>query len=62
MRDPKRIDEFLNTFKVLWKTYPNLRFGQLVEKIKFEIMGSEDIFYLEEDELEAIMKDILNGF
>lgn len=44
MRDPKRIDEVLNTVKTVWEQYPDMRFGQLV----VNILGI-DPFYIEDD-------------
>ena len=45
MRDPKRIDYLLLKLKLLWLTYPDLRFGQLVENA----MGDLDQFQVEDD-------------
>ena len=44
MRDPKRIDELLNTVKTVWEQYPDMRFGQLV----VNVLGV-DPFYIEDD-------------
>lgn len=44
MRDPKRIDELLNTVKTVWEQYPDWRFGQLV----VNVLGV-DPFYIEDD-------------
>lgn len=44
MRDPKRIDEVLNTVKTVWEQYPDMRFGQLV----VNVLGI-DPFYIEDD-------------
>lgn len=44
MRDPKRIDEVLNTVKTVWEQYPDMRFGQLV----VNVLGV-DPFYIEDD-------------
>lgn len=43
MRDPKRIDEILNTIKIVWEQYPDMRFGQLI----VNVLGI-DPFYLED--------------
>lgn len=45
MRDPNRIDNFLETFKKIWKSNPDLRFNQLVLNAI-----DEDDYYLEDDE------------
>ena len=44
MRDPNRIDEILNTVKIVWNQYPDMRFGQLV----VNVLGI-DPFYIEDD-------------
>jgi hypothetical protein len=64
MRDVERIDKFLRKLSELWKIIPDLRFPQLYTVIaiqakdKFKI---EDIYYLEEDQLEKIIKDIIEN-
>lgn len=50
MRDPKRIDRILDKLKVLWKTYPDFRFGQML--INY-IFGDERLhWHLEDDDFE----------
>jgi hypothetical protein len=49
MRNPDRIDIILNLIEKIWKHYPDLRFGQLIENILY----ADNIFYTEDDELEA---------
>ncbi len=44
MRDPNRIDEFMDELKKLWKKCPDWRFGQLV----VNALGV-DPFYIEDD-------------
>ena len=46
MRDPNRMDGFLEKVKALWSMAPDLRFGQLM----FNLISEEgDPFYWEED-------------
>lgn len=33
MRDPKRIDEFCDLLKEIWKRVPDWRFGQLISNL-----------------------------
>lgn len=48
MRNPNRLYAFYDELRRMHMTYaPDLRFGQLM----FVIFGTEDIFYLEEDEV-----------
>lgn len=59
MRDPDRIPDFMETFQELWLRHPKLRFGQLVEIIKYK-NDHTDIFYMKDNEILKIVKDILN--
>ena len=52
MRDPNRIDPFLEELGKLWKEYPDFRFGQLLKNV----FGDRDPFYLEEYEFLARVK------
>lgn len=48
MRNPDRLDNFYDELCKIHKKYvPDWRFGQMM----INIFGSEDIFYLEEDEV-----------
>lgn len=65
MRDPARIDRILNQFKVLWLSYPDLRFTQLIANM-FEL-GDPDydniFFYVEDEKFEQmIQKKLKEGF
>lgn len=55
MRDPARIEPFLNTLKEAWMTVPDWRFGQLM----MNFLGSldRDPFFPEEDEMEQKIID-----
>lgn len=53
MRDYSRIDIICDNFATLWRHYPDMRFGQLIENF---IITDEDIFFQEDDiTLEKIM-------
>lgn len=56
MRDPKRIPEFLAVVQECWEQVPDWRFGQLIENIK-RFSGKSDLFYLEDDDFEKILKE-----
>lgn len=45
MRDPKRIEAYLEKVKKVWMEYPDWRFGQLV----VNILGA-DPFYIEDED------------
>lgn len=48
MRDPNRINNFLNVISIIWKTNPDLRFSQLI----LNAIDNDD-YYREDDEILA---------
>lgn len=54
MRDPNRIDDILERLKDIWKTYPDLRLGQLI----LNVANDPLLYYLEDDELLNKMEEI----
>ena len=60
MRDPKRIDKFMNILTGLWKTFPDWRFGQMIENffrfVRSET-GIEDMYYVEDDKMLELLND-----
>ena len=48
-RDPKRIKRIVKLLEKRWKAVPDWRLGQLLVNCTF---AEEDLFYLEDDELE----------
>ena len=59
MRDYSRIDVICDNFATLWKHYPDMRFGQLIENF-IHIDGRMDFFYQEDDDTIARIYDILD--
>ena len=60
MRDPKRIKPFIESLQLLWGTYPDWRFGQLVENIEGHLKSfRDDSFYAEEEEWADAMNALL---
>lgn len=57
MRDPKRITPFLQEFAMLWRQFPDLRFGQFLHNLLNE-MG--DPFYFEEEKFLKEAKEIVS--
>lgn len=55
MRDPKRMRKILGEIYRIWKKYPDMRFGQLVDNLfVYYIMSigesiPKDYFYIEDD-------------
>ena len=52
MRDPNRIDGICDLLKEVWKQYPDWRLGQLL----FNITGQYDMFYVEDDTIENMLR------
>lgn len=57
MRDPKRIDKFLEEFGKYWKEVPDWRFMQLICNLPFK----RDPFFIEEEELLDILEDFFHS-
>ncbi len=53
MRDPKRIDDFCDRLKEVWKQVPDWRFGQLMLNALGDIQAqtSRDVFFIEDPEM-----------
>lgn len=57
MRDPERIDRICGLLSEVWKKSPDLRLGQLIYNIvRAHKGGITPLFYIEDDELESIMR------
>ena len=56
MRDPNRIPKVMALLEEGWKKVPDWRFGQLIENLK-RYIGVQDLFYMEDDQLEKVIKD-----
>ncbi len=67
MRDPERIDRILSLIKAHWMCQPDTRLGQLVSNLNVKVRLSkslpltDDVFDLEDDDLEAKLREILGG-
>lgn len=51
MRDLSRIDKILSSLKEYWNKNPDLRLGQILCNCSFIINGTDDPFYLEDEDL-----------
>lgn len=60
MRDPKRIDDFCDRLKEIWKQVPDWRFGQFIVNTIGEVSNrtKQDIFFLEEDEMIQTLEEM----
>lgn len=57
MRDISRIPRITDVLEDIWRRVPQWRLGQLIENIKV-FSGKDDLFYVEDDEMENILKEI----
>lgn len=62
MRDPKRIDDFCDRLKVIWKQVPDWRFGQFIANTMGEVSQrtNKDIFFIEEPEMIQTLEEMFN--
>lgn len=58
MRDPKRIDGYLNVIEQIWKTNPDLRFGQLV----LNVLRDPSSYYAEDADTLAAFKEVYKPY
>lgn len=49
MRNPERIQPFLEKIAEIWSFQPDMRFAQIIELVKSYGGLPENIFYLEDD-------------
>ena len=62
MRDPKRIDAYIEQLRAAWKTFPDWRFGQLLSNVVGAIMTrlrSGDVFYIEDEEFFKAFDEVI---
>ena len=55
MRNPERIDRYMNLLTQVWKEFPDLRFGQLLANMLGFVQqeAQKDIFFIEDEEFFA---------
>ena len=56
MRNPERIPEIVKELEEFWKQNPDWRLGQVIANLNYEIMGNNDPFYVEDDDLLELLK------
>lgn len=57
MRNPDRIDKFLEKFGKYWKEVPDWRFMQLIVNLPFK----KDPFFMEEEETLALLEEFFHS-
>ena len=62
MRDAKRIDDFCNRLKAVWKQVPDWRFGQLITNALSAMQArGRDPFFPEEDEMIKFLENYVSS-
>ena len=63
MRDPNRIEPFLNELGSGWRCLPDWRFGQLMVNLAAAYAGKygTDLFYVEDDDLMEFFIQYINS-
>jgi uncharacterized protein YihD (DUF1040 family) len=56
MRDANRIGPILEKLKKVWEKQPDTRLGQLIYNLPKD---ERDIFFIEDDELEEMLDEVL---
>jgi len=66
MRDPARIDAILSKLKTIWVQDPDMRFGQLVYNLFWQMQDARkegitgiDMFYVEDDSFERRLDEVI---
>ena len=59
MRNPNRIPIIIKKLEEAWKRVPDWRLGQLISNLRGP--GVQDVFYLEDDELEKRLDEFLDN-
>lgn len=56
MRNSDRIPEMIKELEEFWKQVPNWRLGQVISNLSYELSGSNDPFFIEDDWLLNILR------
>lgn len=66
MRDPARIDALLSKIREIWMRDPDMRFGQLVYNLFWQMQDARkegitglDMFYVEDDSFERRLDEVI---
>ena len=64
MRDPARIDKYIEKLRKIWSAYPDLRFSQLMINVLVDIQNrlNKDIFYIEDEQLFVEIETTINNW
>ena len=56
MRNSDRIPEVIKELEEFWKQVPDWRLGQVISNLSYELSGSNDPFFIEDDWLLNILR------
>lgn len=57
MRNPQRIKETLKELEVFWYNNSDLRLGQIISNLSYELSGNNDPFFIEDDSILTSLKN-----
>ena len=57
MRNPQRIKEILKELEIFWYNNSNLRLGQIISNLSYELSGDDDSFFIEDDNILTLLKN-----
>lgn len=56
MRDIDRIPEILKELEEFWKQVPDWRLGQVISNLSYDLVGTNDPFYVKDKDLLELLK------
>lgn len=56
MRNPKRIPKIMKELEEFWKQVPDWRLRQVISNFSYELIGDNNPFYMEDDNLLKALK------
>lgn len=57
MRNLQRIKEILKELEIFWYNNSNLRLGQIISNLSYELSGDNDPFFIEDDNILILLKN-----
>lgn len=57
MRNPQRIKEILKELEIFWYNNSNLRLGQIISNLSYELSEDNDPFFIEDDNILTLLKN-----
>lgn len=62
MRDPARIDRYMEKLGDLWHEFPDMRFGQFLMNTLGKVQNGvgQDLFFVEDAKFFAVLENVVN--